>query len=54
MVFVADDADPMLLDPILQLCSEQGIVVHHIPTMAQLGKGCDIAVGSAVAALLRP
>ena len=52
MVFVADNADPMLLAPILALCSQLKVEVCHIATMAELGKACDIAVGSAVAALM--
>jgi large subunit ribosomal protein L7A len=51
-VFAADDADPKLLQPILEQCREKNIPVEQVPTMAQLGKACGIEVGAAVAALL--
>lgn len=52
-VFVAGDADPKLIDPILERCREAGVEVEQVPTMAELGKACGIEVGAAVAALLR-
>ena len=52
-VFVARDADPKLTDPILEQCSQTGVDVEQVPTMAELGRACGIEVGAAVAALLR-
>ena len=52
-VFMAQDADPKLTDPISEACSEAGITVESVPTMAELGKACGIEVGAAVAALIR-
>mgnify|MGYP005971671585 FL=1 len=52
-VFVAEDADPKLTDPICESCRGAAVPVEMVPTMAELGKACGIEVGAAVAALLR-
>ena len=52
-VFMAQDADPKLTEPIAEACTASGITVESVPTMAELGKACGIEVGAAVAALLR-
>jgi large subunit ribosomal protein L7A len=52
-VFLALDADPMLLDPIRALCEEKGVPVVDVPTMQALGKSCGIAVGASAAGILR-
>ena len=52
-VFLALDADPMLLDPIRALCEEKGVPVADVPTMQALGKACGIAVGASAAGILR-
>ena len=52
-VFVALDADPKLVGPIVDSCQESDVPVEEVPTMAELGKACEIEVGAAVAALLR-
>ena len=52
-VFTADDADPKLIDPILDQCAVSGVEVEHVSTMSELGSACGIEVGAAVAALLR-
>ena len=52
-VFVADNADPRLTDPVEENCAESGIPLEHVPTMAQLGAACAIEVGAAVAAIVR-
>ena len=51
-VFLAQDADPRVIDPIENLCREQGIQTEAVPTMTALGAACGIAVGSAVAAIV--
>ncbi len=51
-VFLAQDADPRVTEPVELLCREQGIETEPVPTMTQLGAACGIAVGSAVAALV--
>ena len=44
-VYFAEDADPMLLDPIRELCGAA-------ESMAVLGQACGIDVGAAVVVLL--
>ena len=51
-VFIAEDADPLLTDPISERCRQLDIPVISVPTMKQLGAACSICVGAAVAAIL--
>ncbi len=51
-LFMAVDADPRLLQPLVQEAVTQRVPVEQVPSMKQLGAACGIAVGSAVAALL--
>ena len=51
-IYIAQDADPALLQPLEQLAQEKGVPVEQVSTMKQLGTGCGIAVGAAVAALI--
>lgn len=51
-VFIADDADPLLTDPIAERCRQMNIPVISVPTMKQLGAACSICVGAAMAAIL--
>lgn len=48
----ADSADTVRL-PFLSLCKSKGIEVIEVESMEQLGKACDIDVGSAVAVILK-
>ena len=52
-VYLAKDADPKLTEPLRALCQLSGIPVIGDRTMAELGKECAIAVGTAACALLR-
>lgn len=52
-VFMAQDADPKLIDPIRETCRTGSIPTEEVSTMAELGRACGIDVGAAVAALLR-
>ena len=52
-VFLADDADPFLTQPLEQQCRSEQIPVTHVSAMKALGKACGIAVGSACAAIVR-
>lgn len=52
-VFLADDADPRVVEPVSAMCAERGVPVERVARMKDLGSACGIAVGSAVAALLR-
>ena len=52
-VFIAEDADPFVTDPIAALCEKCSVPVSYVPEMAALGNACGIKVGAAVAALLK-
>ena len=52
-VYVADDADPILREPLVEQCRAEGVELVEIATMKELGKLCGIHVGAACAALLR-
>lgn len=49
-IFLACDADKMVTDPIRRACGSLPIEEGY--TMAQLGRACGIAVGTAVVAIL--
>lgn len=53
-VFVAQNADLRVVEPIVRLCREQSLPVEEVATMSRLGDLCGIAVGSAVAAIVKP
>lgn len=52
-LFVAQDAEPHVLRPIEKWCSEHEVEQTQVPTMKELGEACGIAVGTAVAAVLK-
>ena len=52
-IFVAGDADPRITQPLAQLAVNKRVPVELVPTMRELGQACGIAVGAAVAALVR-
>ena len=52
-VFLACDADPMVLTNIEALCAERNVPVEKNATMHELGQAAQIAVGASVIALLR-
>ena len=49
-VFLAENADPALTEPIAALCGQNSIPYVWVPTMADLGRACGIEVGAAAAA----
>lgn len=51
-VFWAENADPRLLQPLIQDAVRKGVPLQQISTMKELGDACGISVGAAVAALL--
>ena len=51
-VYLADNADPRVTEPVADLCQEHGVEAVHVPSMTALGAACGIAVGSAVAAIV--
>ncbi len=52
-VFLADDADPCVIEPLEALSVEHQVPVEHVPAMRTLGSACGISVGAAVAVLLK-
>ena len=52
-VFLADDADPAITEPIDALAGERRIPVVRVRTMKELGLACGIAVGASAAGLLK-
>ena len=52
-VFLAENADPAVTEPLEDLCSELHIQITWVRTMAELGQACGIEVGAAAAAVLR-
>ena len=53
LVFLADDADPMLTAPLALEATMQGIEIVRAPTMTALGRHCGISVSAACAAIVR-
>jgi len=52
-VFLADNADPALTEPVALQAEAGGIPVERVSTMKELGQACGIAVGAAAAGLLK-
>lgn len=51
-VFLAEDADPALTEPVAEQCRELSVTLIFVPTMKQLGAACEISVAAAAAAIL--
>ena len=51
-VFLAENADPAITEPVEALCCDCGIPIHWVASMADLGRACGIDVGAAAAAVL--
>lgn len=51
-VYLAQDADPRVTQPLAQLANEKAVPLEEIPSMKLLGTACGIAVGAAVAVLI--
>jgi large subunit ribosomal protein L7A len=51
--FVAADADPKVVEPVVRAATERGIDLTEVESMRALGRACGIAVGAAAAAVLR-
>ena len=49
IMFLANDADPRVVEPLKLLAAQKGVPVVRVPTMQELGSACGISVGSAVA-----
>ena len=51
-VFLAENADPAITEPLEEMCRKLHIQITWVPTMAELGRKCGIEVGAAAAAVL--
>ncbi|MBE6976999.1 MAG: 50S ribosomal protein L7ae-like protein [Ruminococcaceae bacterium] len=51
-VFLAENADPALTEPIEALCLQYHVQCTWVPTMSDLGHACGIDVGAAAAAVI--
>jgi large subunit ribosomal protein L7A len=49
----AGDADERVMEPLRELCREEGIEVLETESMKALGMACGIEVGAAAAAVLK-
>ena len=52
-VFLARNADPAIVEPILALCKRYATPVLWVKTMKELGLACGIEVGASAAATVR-
>ena len=51
-VFLAENADPALTEPIEALCLQHQVEFAWVPSMSDLGHACGIDVGAAAAAVI--
>jgi large subunit ribosomal protein L7A len=51
-VFIAQDADRRVVEPVLRAAREQSVEIVEVASMVALGRACGIAVGAATAAIL--
>jgi large subunit ribosomal protein L7A len=51
-VFIAKNAEPHIIEPLKQLCSQNQVEIILVDSMHSLGEACGIEVGSAAVALL--
>ena len=52
-LYVAMDADPRMLQPLVQEAVNRQVPIRQVSGMKELGASCGIAVGAAVAVLLK-
>lgn len=50
-VFLAEDADPAVTEPLEGLCRQYGIPYSYVRSKQDLGRACHIEVGAAAAAI---
>jgi len=51
-VFIAEDAEPHIIEPIKELCRQNLVEVFMVKNMDSLGNACGIEVGAATVALI--
>ena len=53
-VYLAENADPAVTEPLEELCQRNHIHITWVRSMAELGRSCGIEVGAAAAAVIDP
>ena len=53
-VFLAENADPAVTEPLADLCTANHIQITWVHSMTELGRSCGIEVGAAAAAVVDP
>ncbi len=53
VVFVAQDADRRVVEPVLRAAQEVGVPVVEVASGKELGRACGIAVAASAAAVLK-
>ncbi|MBS7219326.1 MAG: ribosomal L7Ae/L30e/S12e/Gadd45 family protein [Oscillospiraceae bacterium] len=51
-IYIARDADPRMLQPLVQEAVRTGVRVEQADSMKLLGEACGIAVGAAIAVVV--
>ena len=49
-VWLAENADPAITEPLEALCIQCGVAYDWVPSKSELGQACGIEVGAAAAA----
>ena len=52
-VFLAENADPVVTEPIVTMCRQQCVEFSWVPSKSDLGQACGIEVGASAAAVLK-
>ncbi|MGM7724577.1 50S ribosomal protein L7ae-like protein [Metabacillus sp. Hm71] len=52
-IVIADDADPRIIQKIIQASEQQKVPLTKVPSMKKLGKACGIEVGAAAVAIIQ-
>lgn len=53
VVYIARDAEPRVINPIVELCHENEIDLVYYNSMCELGKACCIDVGAATVCVIK-
>lgn len=52
IVYVAKDADKKVIQPIIDLCTQNNVELVYVDTMEELGRICGIDVGASTACII--
>jgi len=52
LVYVADDADRHVAEPVIRICEEKKVPIVKVDSMRNLGKACGIKVECAAVAII--